>query len=59
MLENTTNKVVTDLSDNIPSLSSFAQKESSEQNSDDKRTLSDYLYVKEERTLSDPEDRER
>ena len=57
MLENITNKVVTNLSDNISSMSSFAQKESSEQNSDDMRTSSDYLYAKEERTLSDPEDK--
>ena len=35
------------------SISSFAQKESSEQNSDDMRT-----FAKEERTLSDPEEKE-
>jgi predicted transcriptional regulator len=51
MLENITNKVVTNLSDNVIYTSSFAQKESSEQNSDDMRT-----FAKEERTLSDPED---
>ena len=39
-------------------MSPFAQKESSEQNSDDMRTSSDYLYAKEERTLSEPEDKE-
>ena len=53
MLEKITNKVVTVLSDDIPSVSSFAQKESSELNSDDTRVSSDYLYAKEERTLSD------
>ena len=57
MLENITNKVVTNLSDNISSMSSFAQKESSEQNSDDMLMSSDYLYAKEECTLSDPEDK--
>ena len=51
MLENITNKVVTNLSDNISSMSSFALKEPSGQNS------SDYLYAKEERTLSDTEDK--
>ena len=50
MLENITNKVVTDLSDNISSMSPFAQKESSESDSDDMRT-----FAKEERT--DPEDK--
>ena len=58
MLENITNKVVTNLSDNISSMSSFPQKESSEQNSDDMRMSSAYLYAKEERTLSDTEDKE-
>ena len=49
MLENITNKVVTNLSDSISSsLSSFAQKELSEQNSDDMRT-----FAEEERTLSE------
>jgi hypothetical protein len=46
MLENITNKLVTDLSDNISSMSSFALKEPSEQNLDD---------TAEERT--DPEDK--
>ena len=41
MLGNITNKVVTTLSDNILSMSSFAQKESSEQNSDDIRTFAE------------------
>ena len=50
MLENISNKVVTDLSDDTSSVSSSAQKESSEQNSDDMRT-----FAKEERTLSDTE----
>ena len=45
------------MSDNISSISSFAQKESSELNSNDMRTSSDYLYAKEERTLSDTEDK--
>lgn len=59
MLENITNKVVTTLSDNLLSMSSFAQKKSSEQNSDDMQTASsDYLYGKEECTLSEPEDKE-
>ena len=40
MLENITNKVVTNLGDNISSVSSFAQRESSEQNSDDIRVIS-------------------
>jgi predicted transcriptional regulator len=53
MLENITNKVVINLSDNVIYKSSFAQKGSSEQNSDDMRT-----FAKEERTLSEPEDRE-
>lgn len=57
MLEKITNKVVTVLSDDIPSVSSFAQKESSELNSDDTRVSSDYLYAKEERTLSDTKDK--
>ncbi len=57
MLENLTNKVITTLSDNISSMSSFALKEPSEQNSDDMRRSSDYLYAKEERTLSGPEDK--
>jgi predicted transcriptional regulator len=52
MLENITNKVITDLSDDISSVSSFAQKESSELNSDDMLT-----FAKEERTLSDTEDK--
>ncbi len=55
VLENITNNVV---SDNILSTSSVVQKESEEQNSDDKRTSSAYSFVKEERTLLDPEDRE-
>jgi hypothetical protein len=50
---NITNKVVTSLNDNVSSMSSFVQKEPSEQNSDDIRT-----FAKEERTLSDPEDRD-
>jgi predicted transcriptional regulator len=50
MLENITNKVVTNLDDNISSVSSFAQKESAEQNSDDTRT-----FAKEEGM--DPEDK--
>ena len=58
MLENITNKVVNNLNDNISPISTFAQEESSEQNSDDMRTSSAYLYAKEERTLSDPEDKE-
>jgi hypothetical protein len=37
--------------------SSSPQKESSEQNSDDMQSSSDYLYAKEERTLSDTEDK--
>ena len=56
MLEKITNKVVTDLSDDISSVSSFAQKESSEQNSDGMLMSSAYSHVKEERTLSDSED---
>ena len=52
MLENFTNKVVTDLSDDISFMSSSTQKESSEQNSEDMRT-----FAKEERTLSDTEDK--
>ena len=40
------------MNDNNSSMSSFPQKESSEQNSDDMRT-----FAKEERTLSDPEDK--
>ena len=53
MLEDITNKVVTDLSDNILSMSSVGQKESAEQNSDDIRT-----FAKEESgTLSDTEDK--
>ena len=56
MLESVTNKVVTNLSDNLSSTSSFAQKETSEQNSEDMLTSSDYLYAK-ERTLSDTEDK--
>jgi hypothetical protein len=59
MLENITNRAVTNLSDNISSMSSFAQKESSEPNLDDMQTSSSaYLYDKEECTLSDPEDKE-
>ena len=50
MLENITNKVVTNLSDNMSSTSSFVLEESSEFSSDDMRTL-----AKEERT--DPEDK--
>ena len=57
MLENITNKVVINLNENNSSVSLFTQKESSEQNSDDIRTSSDYLYAKEERTLSDTEDK--
>jgi chromosome segregation ATPase len=57
MFENITNRAVTTLSDNISSISSFPQKESSEQNSDDMRTSSDFLYAKKERTLSDTEDK--
>ena len=53
MLENITNKAVTKLSDKISSMTSFVQKETSEQNSDDMQTSSDYLYAKEP-TLSDP-----
>jgi hypothetical protein len=54
MLENITNKVVTSLSNNILSTSSFALQESSEQTSDDRQTSSsDYLHAKEERTLLD------
>ena len=45
------------MSDNISPMSPFAQKESSEQNLDDMRTSSDYLYANEERTLSEPEDK--
>ena len=52
MLENITNKVVTSLSDNISSMSSFALNEPSEPNSDNILT-----FAKEERTLSDPEDK--
>ena len=52
MLENITNKVVINLNENNSSISSFPQKESSELNSDDMRTL-----AKEERTLSHPEDK--
>jgi predicted transcriptional regulator len=51
MLENITNKVVTNLSDDISFMSSSTQRESAEQNSDDMRT-----FAKEERTLSDTED---
>ena len=50
MLENITNKVVTNLSDNMSSTSPFVLEESSEFSSDDMRTL-----AKEERT--DPEDK--
>lgn len=58
MLEKITNKVVTNLSDNISSMPSFAQKESSEQNSDDMQTSSSaYLYANEVRTLPDSEDK--
>jgi hypothetical protein len=53
MLENITNKVVINLNENNSSISSFLQKESSEQNSDNKRN-----FAKEERTLSDPKDNE-
>ena len=52
MLENIANKVVTKLSDNIPSMLASDQNESLEQNLDDMRTL-----VKEEHTLSHPEDK--
>jgi hypothetical protein len=57
MLENITNKVVTDLSDNISSMSSLAQKESLEESSIDILTSSDYLDAKEESTLPAPEDK--
>ena len=57
MLENIIDKVVINSSDNISSMSSFAQQESLEQNSNNKRTSSDYLSTKEERTLSDIEDK--
>jgi hypothetical protein len=57
MLENITDKAVTNLSDNIPPISSFMQEESSEQKSDDMRTSSDYLHAKEESAMSDPEDK--
>ena len=58
MLENITNKVVTTLSDNISSMSSFALKEPLQQKSDNMQTASsDYLYAKEERILSNPEDK--
>jgi hypothetical protein len=53
MLENISNKAVTNLSDNISSMSSFALKKPSERNSDNKRN-----FAKEERTLSDPRDKE-
>jgi maltodextrin utilization protein YvdJ len=43
---------VINLNENNSSISSFLQKESSEQNSDNKRN-----FAKEERTLSDPEDK--
>ena len=57
MLENFTNKVVINSSD-ISSISSFARKESSGQNSDDMQTSSSaYLYANEVRTLSDSEDK--
>ena len=60
MLENITNKGVTNLSDNTSPMSSFAQQESLGQNSDDMQTASsDYLYGREECTLSHPEDKER
>jgi hypothetical protein len=52
MLENITNKVVINLNENNSSIPPFPQKESSEQNSDNIRT-----FTKEERTLSDPEDK--
>ena len=58
MLENITNKVVINLNENNSSISSFPQKESSEQNSDGMLMPSDYLHAKEECTLSDPEDKE-
>ena len=58
MLENITNKVITSPSDNISSTSPSAQKELSEQNSDDMRASSDYLCAKKECTLSEPEDKE-
>ena len=57
MLENITNKVVINLNENNLSISSSQQNESSEQNSDDMLKSSDYLHAKEERTLSDPEDK--
>ena len=46
MLENITNKVIVNWSNDISFVSSFAQKESSEQNSDVKRT-----FAKEERNM--------
>ncbi len=58
MLENITNKAVTNLSDNISSVSSFAQKESSEQKSDESQTSSAHFCTKEEPTMYNPEDNE-
>ena len=57
MLENITNKAVINLNENNSSISSFPQKESSEQNSDDMLMPSAFSYTKEECTLSDPEDK--
>ena len=59
MLENITNKVVTNLnlSDNMSPIPSFSQRESSEQNSEDIQKSSDYSYAEEDRTLSDLEDK--
>jgi predicted transcriptional regulator len=58
MLENIANKVVTNLSDDISSVSSFAQKEPSEQNWDPVHMSAAYLYAKEERTSFEPEDKD-
>lgn len=58
MLENISGKVITNLSENNLSISSFPQKESSEQNSGDMLMPSAFSYTKEERTLSDPDDKE-
>jgi hypothetical protein len=51
MLENITNKIVTNLSDNESSMSSFPPRVSAEQNRD-----SVQISIKEERTFSEPED---
>ena len=55
MLENITNKVVINLNENNSSISSFPQKESSEQNSS---MSSAFSHVKADCTLSDTEDKE-